>query len=239
MGQRSRFIALVLYLATGFSTGYLTLFALGWSALGRTPLPYEVIAFFAAFVLLAAAGVVLVRPRAAAFLALAACLAIWPFVIAYVATPFVTDRVAPADKEFEVIFVRWLPGSEPLRVENRQYRSVVTLSDDELERLAAEGVNTGTLMVTERLRGHRRATGRVLVVVSQQLDTQEVKLPQPKEGTLIYLQRGSEWLKIPSDVPTSGLNVRLEIANHTNRHTWYYVEGETGASGGTAFIWDE
>jgi hypothetical protein len=106
----------------------------------------------------------------------------------------------------------------------------------ELSGLRDLGV-TGRLRITEAWKTGKGRHARMVIVGSHQVD-RATELPQPDGAEVIYVQGGSGWEMIPPDAKTLDRAVRLEAANHTDRHTWFRVRHVNGASsGGTAFVW--
>lgn len=142
------------------------------------------------------------------------------------------------DQYLRVLFLR--------QVESDGELSLVSTRWDDWDEL---GVSVDELRVTG-LRGALRfnsstgigngpKTAQVIIIGRHQIGD-PVELPQPDATKIIYYQSDEgEWIKHPPDAPTLARVIRLTVASHTDKDTWYDVEHVDGAvTGGTAFIWE-
>lgn len=229
----------VLYLLAGLGTGFSALRRLLWVVWGAPIHPVPLLAFAGSLTLIGAAVISLTRPRLAARLALLATVPIWSFYVVALVSPFETitgDIPDKPDPTMDVLFVQWKPGPEPLKVTSCWPEDGLT--NEELDQLKATGLR-GRLTIVTHSPPATDKRNRAVVVMHRQLDS-AVELFQPDRTTVIYVQEGSDWRKIPFGARTARQMISLEIATHTPAHTWYYVTLMNGArEGGTAFRWDE
>jgi hypothetical protein len=238
---RKRFAIAALFAATALVT-FATVFQYAvWGIYGRPSNPTESLSMVASLVLLVAAVVATRAPRVAARVAIVAVLANWSF-FAY-AVPVLAEQEA-IKQQLEVVFLRWVPGSEPLSQEplpsnERASTRQRSLQPADMDSLKQAGLS-GTISVSGGGTVGEGERSRLFVVMSEQLVSSPVELRQPERTQTIYVQSGSGWRQFPADSRLSRLTVRLEIANHTRLQTWFSVELATGARlGGTAYIWPQ
>ena len=136
-------------------------------------------------------------------------------------------------------YVRWYPAPVPLvQTGPPPMLPNLQLTPDDLSLLKKANL-TGRLEVQGGGYGDGCGIPTRIIVIAQTEIHDEVVLALPTSGTVIYVQRGAEWTKLPADAQTGERKLRLapQDAQHLN-YTIETVELEEGGeSGGGAFSW--
>jgi hypothetical protein len=137
------------------------------------------------------------------------------------------------DQQLEIIFVEWIPSSAPLFFEPLKFgERIYGINQEELEVLKAAGLSGKLKYVSGSITGKGKPW-RVVIVAEHQI-SESVRLDQPKNTSVIYVQRGNSWRSYPEKFPTIGRAIELWVDKHGRIRYW--VENADGSrSGGTAF----
>jgi hypothetical protein len=171
-----------------------------------------------------------------------------PSLILHAANPRLPDpifsagRTQPAHRG-QIIFARWTPGSEPLIVEPFDMHSppprgglipepdrgggYVNLSKEEIEWLRSGGV-TGEIKVI----GSRSLSesGRLVLILSQQIDAPFQFLAPALGANVIYLQGSDGWRKMPPNAGEAKSVVRAYVPDGKPSITGFEFDS------GTSFV---
>jgi hypothetical protein len=137
------------------------------------------------------------------------------------------------DQRLKVIFIEWTPGPEPLQLVGGLKDH---LSDFEIGVLRETGVGGKVRLKAIELIGDGEPA--LAIVILQRQVEEEVFLPQPKESTVVYVQRDDGWVAYPQNPPVVGRTIRLYASPSHSHHTWYSIQLTYGGStGATAAVW--
>ena len=168
--------------------------------------------------------------------------------------PIFTVSTAKPHHRGEVIFARWTPGADALTVvpfdmhlppphgglipePETPGKGYVNLTDEEAERLRAAGITGGvTVLGSSSLLD----AGRLVVIMSQQIDA-PFQFVTPAEGTkVVYIQSPGGWRKLPPEAGESKTRVRMYVPEGKSNVTGF--ELDTGTSppwhDETRYIWN-
>lgn len=137
------------------------------------------------------------------------------------------------DQQLEIIFIEWIPGEgslyfEPHRFGDRNYGLYIK----EIEVLKAAGLRGKLAYVSGSISGTGKLS-RVVIVADHQI-SERVRLDQPNNSSVIYVQDGKLWRSYPDKYPTIGRKIELWVDQYGRIRYW--VENADGSrSGGTAY----
>lgn len=104
----------------------------------------------------------------------------------------------------DMVFVRWDPGSDPLRIDD----VLGLLNEDEKVRLQALGL-TGVLSVQSRATLESALVSVSITLVVQEPVDSPILLPFPTSGSIAYVQFDDHWAKFPESTQTTSKGVEL------------------------------
>lgn len=152
-----------------------------------------------------------------------------------------------------VIFARWSPGTGPLAVEpfdmhsppprgglipEPDYgRGYVDLTDEEKEHLRSAGITGGVKVLGN---SNVANAGRLVIILSQQIEA-PFQFLTPAEGSdVIYIQTPDGWRKLPLDAGESKSLIRFYIPAGKPNITGVEFDTADGYSGRdeTRYLWD-
>lgn len=138
------------------------------------------------------------------------------------------------------VYLRWVPGSQLLSLTLIPTPFHASEPNAEEIRLLRDAGLGGRLDLQGSRSGQFGLPARVLVVMQKQVDG-AVELEVPEEGTVIYVQRGDHWEKLPPEAKTVKRKLRLE-PQWPERPDITIVSEELeggGIVGGSAFGWKQ
>ena len=156
--------------------------------------------------LIVAAALSRFYPRVAAGIALAGAITFGTLPMSFY-REWMKD--AWVDQRLEIIFARWVPGSEALSVETTEGSK---LTEEESNTLHQLGLQGRLVLEGRNLFGSGKPS-RMLVVLQHPVDA-PVELRQPDGGQVLYVQRDKGWEMYPPNAATFPRTVRLEAYNN-------------------------
>jgi hypothetical protein len=148
----------------------------------------------------------------------------------------------------EVIFARWTPSGDPLTVEpfdmhlppehDNPRPGYLNLSEEEIQRLHSSDI-TGHVKILGST--FTINTGRLVIVMSQQVDA-PFQFFLPAEGAqVIYLQTSDSWRKLPPEAGESRCQVRMYVPQGKPHVTGYAQDCGDGPPGSdeTRYLWEQ
>lgn len=212
--------AFILYLSAGLATGIPVVYLFGWTAwAGPVPIGFSILG---SLLLIVGAYLSFVAPQMAARVALVGCLAVWslylPETISLAAKAV---RVKLRSQQLEVRVIAWTPSNQPLIVSDSLGQDLripaARLSPADITQLRNTGINGRIENFHYSLYGKGKHSEVIIVI--QQPVTVAAALPQPDATSVVYVQRGTDWIKHPADAPTLKRDIRIEpLQNDPNQN---------------------
>jgi len=128
----------------------------------------------------------------------------------------------------EHIFVRWIPSPEPLSVKIFSMPNFeIGLKETEIDLLKKAGL-TGKLEVRGSGGLSREFKASRVVFVFQKLIDKPTSLRLPDGGTVIYIQKDSDWQKVLENAATVERLITFEPDRNDSKYILYSSEMESG-----------
>lgn len=227
-----RGLPVLLYALSGISTGVPVVYLYLWSVWGAPTSFVEFLSISGSLALIIAAVLTIKKPILAARVAFFGSLAVWSFYL-----PAIVKQVQITlnARRITVRVLKWSPTAAPLTiVDSGENSSATHLSDEEIEKIRNLGITGKLENCSLQHWGAGRRSQSVLII--SQPPKRTVELPEPDEGTIIYLQRGDEWEKYPPNARTLKRTIRVEPYSATE--TVVTAELSDGSrQGSAACLW--
>ncbi len=161
--------------------------------------------------------------------AVAVTIAIGLAIVA-VAAAGVVSRVAE-EPNVVVIWFKWEPGEQGLRVDQQLLNKRERLTVDEIERLKKTGVRGKLICCATGGHGGSEEKGRpiarLILIISRQVE-KPVALRLPDHATIFYIQREEGWSAVPDDAPLRAEAIRVEAWDQKGTGETYRGRGNRG-----------
>jgi hypothetical protein len=220
----------VLFVFTGIAAAIPVSRAILISLWGAPTSVFEGIALLGCGILVVAGIISFSQPRQSIKLAATGLLCIWtlygPASVYFVWHHFTTRTV-------QILFYGVIPGNSPLHISG-YLPNGNNINPDELNKLVALGVK-GELRWVDGEKIEQGKVDRLLVIADHGLE-KSVELREPYKADIIYLQKGHEWMMIPSDARTSRRVLRLSPDLDHPGALLFEAQGTFGFQGAAAYV---
>jgi hypothetical protein len=233
-----------LYFLTGLATGGLVLYTLSWGIWGAPTSPLEFVSLLGSVFLIVAAVVSQTNRKRAGRIALCAMVMIWSF---YAPAIFQSGRSVLTNQQLTVKVIKWRPATSGPLVNRQAEDSMLRLSATEwglLEQAKLQGAVWGESSTSVG----KGAQAEVLLVMQYPV-VSKVELPQPKGGTLVYIQTENGWRSWPESGLKLKRTIRLEpyredsglssLVEEQANQTFVSVEQSNGSLQGFGVSWEK